>query len=122
MSSPAISSSAGRPKNRLASASVKPAIWVASMKAETMSAFLIRFFSAEVVCAGRPKRMWIAASSRLSSSLYSGPTAAFTGEIMSPMTYSGASCNSAVSFAAALAVGYMRENSASTSSECSATE
>ena len=48
--------------------------------------------------------------------------AALTGDIMSPITYSGASCRSAASRQRAGASGTSRAKISSTSSECSATE
>jgi hypothetical protein len=111
----------GLPNSLSASPSENPAIATASIHAETLSAALIAFFTGTGSTAGRPKRKCTAAVSRKSNSPYPGPTAAFTGLIISPITYSGASCSSAANchFAAKLPI---RPKICSTSSECSATE
>ena len=70
----------------------------------------------------RPYRKKIAVNSRRSTALYSPATAALSGEIMSPITYSGASCSSAASRASRGAAGSNAPKIASTSSECCATE
>ncbi len=57
------------PKNRRASAAEKPASCVASRKAAPRSAALISLTTSAGSSGGRPKRRWIAASSRFSTRL-----------------------------------------------------
>ena len=72
--------------------------------------------------AGSPKRRCTARCSRASSAAYPGPTAALTGEIMSPITYSGASCSSAASRQRGSNPGCRWAQTYSTTMECWATE
>ena len=71
---------------------------------------------------GSPKRMLIATSSLFFNISINPPNAYLTGVIISPITYSGASCNSAARHHFCSILGAFSRTKRSTSTQCWATE
>src|SRR5581483_281028 len=87
-----------------------------------MSAALIFWTRPGGKIAGSPKRRWMAERSRASTVRYSPPISALNGEIMSPITYSGASWSIVARRPSALMPGLARRTIVSTTSVCCATD